>query len=138
MLPAATFAAASAPSAHAWSAVVLVVYGAGRVVCHQLSERSFHLWAHQMPVCARCTGIYVGASVAALAAGAFRLPVAPTRDPHHARVLLLAAALPTVATLVYEWTTGDMPANAVRAAAGLPLGAAVAWLIVSACGPNVN
>ena len=138
ILPVATFAAADARSVRAWSAVVLVVYGIGHVVCHQLPERSFHLWAHQMPVCARCTGLYVGASVAALAAGTIRLKPDPTTkpdpapDPRQARLLLLVAALPTAATLIYEWTTGDMPANAVRAAAGFPLGAAVAWLIVRA------
>jgi uncharacterized membrane protein len=130
LLPAATFAAAQARSADAWSAVVLVAYGIGRVVCHQLPERSFHLWGHQMPVCARCTGIYAGASVAALAAGTARLTPDRMPDPRLARRVLLAAALPTALTLIYEWTTGDTPANAIRAAAGFPLGAAAAWLIV--------
>jgi len=36
----------------------LSVYAAGGVVCHQLPDRSFLLWGHQLPVCARCTGIY--------------------------------------------------------------------------------
>jgi uncharacterized membrane protein len=137
MLPLATFAAAQAQSAHAWSAVALVVYAAGHVICHQLPGRSFHLWAQQMPVCARCTGLYFGASVAAIAAGVMGLrpnsgSAGFASNPHRARVILLLAALPTISTLVYEWTTGDMPANAVRAAAGFPLGAAVAWLIVRA------
>ena len=39
------------------------------------------------------------------------------------------AALPTLATLVYEWTTGLPPSNAIRAASGLCLGAAVAALV---------
>jgi hypothetical protein len=42
----------------------------------------------------------------------------------------LAAMVPTLLTLVYEWTTGIAPTNAVRAAAGLLLGSVVAWLIV--------
>ena len=46
-----------------------------------------------------------------------------------ARRLLLVALVPTAITLVYEWTTGTMPANWIRALAGLPLGASVAWLI---------
>lgn len=29
-------------------------------LCHQLSERSFHLHEHQFAVCARCFGVYFG------------------------------------------------------------------------------
>jgi uncharacterized membrane protein len=128
MLPVATFAAAAARTAPGWPAVVFVVYGIGRVVCHQLPQRSFFLQAHQMPVCARCTGLYAGAAAAALAAAASGK--AGSDSARQSRLLLLVAALPTVATLGYEWMTGDMPGNALRAAAGFPLGAAIAWLIV--------
>jgi len=34
------------------------VYGFFSVTCHQKEERSFFLFDQQMPVCARCTGIY--------------------------------------------------------------------------------
>jgi hypothetical protein len=37
-----------------------------------------------------------------------------------------------MATLLYEWTTGQMPANAIRALAGGPLGAAAVWIVSSA------
>ncbi len=33
----------------------------GSAVCHRLAERSFILEEMQMPLCARCTGIYIGA-----------------------------------------------------------------------------
>jgi len=32
----------------------------GSAVCHQMAERSFILQGQQLPVCARCTGIYSG------------------------------------------------------------------------------
>ena len=48
------------------------------------------------------------------------------------------AALPTVATLVYEWSTGTMPSNTIRAFAGFPLGAAVALVILAAVDDQVN
>ncbi|MGV8049906.1 MAG: DUF2085 domain-containing protein [Anaerolineaceae bacterium] len=32
----------------------------GYVVCHQLEEHSFFLPDHQFPLCARCTGLYLG------------------------------------------------------------------------------
>lgn len=32
----------------------------GHIICHGLPERSFKIKGHQFPVCARCTGIYLG------------------------------------------------------------------------------
>ncbi|MBS1790969.1 MAG: DUF2085 domain-containing protein [Acidobacteria bacterium] len=29
-------------------------------ICHQIPERSFHLWGFPLAVCSRCTGIYFG------------------------------------------------------------------------------
>lgn len=40
----------------------------GYAVCHRIAERSYFIEALQMPLCARCTGIYLGA-----AAGGFVL-----------------------------------------------------------------
>lgn len=33
----------------------------GYAVCHRIDERSFHVDGHQLPLCARCSGMYVGA-----------------------------------------------------------------------------
>jgi uncharacterized membrane protein len=33
----------------------------GYAICHQIPERSFHMHGEQLPLCARCTGIYMGA-----------------------------------------------------------------------------
>jgi len=78
----------------------------------------------------------VGAAAASLAAvvrptetNATNVAGAITDTATQARRLLLVALVPTASTLVYEWTTGTMPANWIRALAGLPLGASVAWLI---------
>src|SRR5262245_32312506 len=43
-----------------------LIYLAGSVVCHQRPERSFHLAAVQLPVCARCTGLYLGGAAGVL------------------------------------------------------------------------
>ncbi|MCA1574132.1 MAG: DUF2085 domain-containing protein, partial [Acidobacteria bacterium] len=40
------------------------IYGAFSYVCHQLPERSFFIAAHPFSVCARCTGIYAGFTLA--------------------------------------------------------------------------
>jgi uncharacterized membrane protein len=127
-LPLATFAASRTPVASAASVFALGVYVIGSRICHQLPSRSFHLWATQMPVCARCAGIYAGAAVASIVAVLWR-NVGLTVD---ARRLLAAAAIPTVATLAFEWGTATTPANWIRAAAGVPIGAAVAIVVVLA------
>jgi uncharacterized membrane protein len=35
----------------------------GYSICHQIPERSFHLGDHQLPLCARCTGTYIGVAL---------------------------------------------------------------------------
>jgi uncharacterized membrane protein len=131
-LPAAAYAASRpAPPVPAYF-FALVVYGVGGAVCHQLPERSFYLWGRQLPVCARCAGIYAGAAIVAMVGhvGGRRFPQLP-QLPRLVRVpLALLASLPTILTLVYEWTTGVTPSNAVRAAAGFVLGATLWWLVL--------
>jgi uncharacterized membrane protein len=133
-LPLATWFASRPANALPGYAFALTVYGIGALICHQRPERSFWMWSAQMPVCARCAGIYLGAAVVGAAAtiAAPRGPwdrTTPVRDARRLRALFLAAALPTAATLVFEWTTGQTPSNVVRAAAGLPLGGVVAWIV---------
>lgn len=36
----------------------------GYAVCHQIPQRSFHVGGHSSPLCARCTGMYLGAFLA--------------------------------------------------------------------------
>lgn len=97
----------------------------GAVVCHQRSERSFRLAGRQMPVCARCTALYLSGAIAALAAWLFA-PVMPRRT----RTAILAAAVPTAMTLAIEWGGLAQPGNVVRAAAAVPLGAVSGWVFV--------
>jgi uncharacterized membrane protein len=122
-IPLAAFAASREDAPQAVYTFALAVYSVGRIVCHQLPARSFHAWMTTFPVCARCAGIYFGSALTAMAM-AFR-----SMRPGHAKTVLLIAILPTAATLVFEWTTAITPANWIRALAGLPLGAAVAWAI---------
>ena len=147
------------------TALVVAVYSVGSLICHQLPERSYRLWGAQMPVCARCAGIYIGAATAALvsfgagrpgAFGALASPEARVRSerasaggfqpsvrirppeglalqtlpPTGVRLTLAIAVAPALATLIYEWVTGDVPANWIRAASGVPIGVAGAWLVV--------
>jgi len=111
-----------------------VVYGVGSFICHQIPERSFHLAGFQLPVCARCLGIYLGASVGAgfvwmraLSARPFG-PLAPVA----LRRFAVLAAIPTLVTVALEFAGLWFPSNGTRAVAGFPLGVMVALVVMSA------
>jgi uncharacterized membrane protein len=62
-----------------WGASLL--YALFDPVCHQIAERSFHLWREPLAVCHRCAGLYLG-----FALGVASWPLLPRR----AAMLLLA------------------------------------------------
>ena len=130
VLPGAAYLATL--SSGAAQLLAVAVYGLGSVICHQRADRSFHLFAEQLPVCARCTGLYAGAALSAVAyLWGVRRKIPSDLTPA-ARRLLTIAALPMAASIVYEWATGDVPTNLARAATGIILGAAVAYVILAA------
>ena len=111
--------------------LTLAVYQAGSLVCHQRPERSFHLAGVQLPVCARCFGLYLSGAVGlacrvAHSADVLRARGADAagaggpadRDDCRARV---AGAIET--------------SNVQRMLTGLPLGFAAGVVIVRSLGP---
>jgi uncharacterized membrane protein len=117
------------------------VYAVGSLVCHQLPERSFHIGALQLPVCARCVGIYTGAAIGALAAAAQLAFNAhhmwPAGSFQRARWMLVVGALPTAVTVALEGAGLWPTTNIVRAVAGFPLGL-VAGLVVTGALATLN
>jgi uncharacterized membrane protein len=135
--PVALLAAPYAATHHAGSAtsvrLAAGVYILGSLVCHQRSERSFHVWGVQLPVCARCAGVYGGAPLGVAAVLTLsRRRALRVSNSRAWSLALVAASLPTMATLVWEWFTPDMVSGAVRAAAGVSLGIAVAAFVAVA------
>ena len=106
------------------SAAAYLYAAAGRV-CHQLSDRSFAIGEVQLPVCARCFGLYLSGAIGAVLAwfGAAQ----PVR---RARPLLLVVAIPTGLTWGLEAAGLAGFSNVVRALAALPLGGAAGWVFV--------
>jgi len=140
-------APALALTALAWLALLIVtplapsplatlMYAAGAIICHQLPERSFHLAGFQLPVCARCLGIYAGAAAAASihVLGVFVANSARWRllSPAVARRVFLVSAVPTVVTVALDWAGAWSGTNVVRAIAGVALGVGGALVVMSA------
>jgi uncharacterized membrane protein len=113
-----------------------LIYGIGGVICHQQPERSFYVGSIPLPVCARCTGIYAGGAVVAMAVLAgCHFPVHPAA---RVRAWLAAAAVPAVLSLLYEWGTARTPSNTIRAATGVLIGAAVAAAVFALLQDGAN
>jgi uncharacterized membrane protein len=122
------------PLAH--SSLATLMYAVGAVICHQIPERSFHLAGFQIPVCARCLGIYAGASLVAFVQVLGGLVSDSTRwrilSPRTARQVFLVSALPTLLTVGLEWADVWRGTNIGRALAGITLGAGGALVVMSA------
>ena len=101
-------------------------YLVGSLICHQRPERSFHVAGAQLPVCARCTGLYLGAALGLLTWAA----VAPRRSWRWTRAsavtALATSGAPTAVTVATAWIGVLDPPNAWRAALAIPLGAVAA------------
>ena len=114
-----------------WIPIAGVVYLAGALICHQLPDRSFHLHGAQLPVCARCFGLYFGAALGSvIAATTIAGGALATRKT--AWIATAVAAVPTAVTFLLEWGIGWPVSNITRALAAVPLGCAVAFGVVSA------
>lgn len=122
----------TAPSMALGAAVSALVYAFGSLVCHQRPERSFHLGQAQVPVCARCYGIYLGAAFGALCVLTFTSAfksMALRRTRAEMRNVLLVSAAPTAITWTSEFAGLWAPSNVTRFIAALPLGIAVALTV---------
>jgi uncharacterized membrane protein len=101
------------------------MYVVGAFICHQRPERSFHLDSIQLPVCARCIGIYGGAALGVA------LQLVPGWRPRvRPRALVVAAAAPTLVMVALEMADVWATSNAARAAAGIWLGVGIAMAVL--------
>lgn len=106
------------------------VYETARLVCHQRPERSFHIAGVPMPVCARCSGLYLSGAAGALLAWARRRP--RRVPPGSWRLTVALAALPMAASVAGEMAGLIPSSNISRLISALPLGAAAGWIFVGA------
>jgi uncharacterized membrane protein len=137
---AAAIALAPAAGQRAGAGVFLagLTYLAGSIVCHQLPDRSFHLAGAQLPVCARCTGLYVGGalgSIAWLLWRRVRSRKLASLDRKRATLAIVIVAVPTILTAATAFLGVWDLSNTSRALLALPLGA-VAGAVLAAAASN--
>ena len=106
----------------------------GALVCHQLPDRSFVLAGRQLPVCARCTGLYlsgvlgfVGWCAWKAARGWRRFVVAP----RPALAIVIAAGIPTALSYATGLAGVWDGSNVTRALLAVPLGVSAGAVVAA-------
>jgi uncharacterized membrane protein len=119
--------AAPLAQANGHAAFANAIYKTFSFVCHQISERSFHLREYKFAVCSRCTGIYSGLAIAAIGYPLVR-SLRQTETPR--LIWLFLAAVP----LAFDWSLGYFAIwqnnHASRFATGFLLGGAAVFYIL--------
>ncbi len=111
-----------------------MIYSIGGVICHQIPDRSFFWAGQQLPVCARCTGLYVSGTLGLIAWIAIKTgrrwrPLAI--DPRVALRLLAIAAIPTALSLAAGLTGLWDGSNVTRALLAMPLGGSAGAIVAA-------
>jgi uncharacterized membrane protein len=115
----------------------------GYAVCHRIDLRSFHLGTRALPLCARCSGMYLGA----LAAFGGLLALGKTRHGGFPRPALLAAfgvfaalwaidGLNSYLTLIPGAPHAYEPNNVLRLATGLLMGLTLGMIVFAGLNQN--
>jgi uncharacterized membrane protein len=98
-----------------------------RLFCHGMPERCFYLWDVPMPICARCTAIYVGLALALVA-----FVLLPRLTERAARLALLVAVVPLGVDGLTQLVRLRESTNGLRSATGLIAGIAFGlWAITA-------
>jgi uncharacterized membrane protein len=107
-------------------------YQIGARICHQRPDRSFHVAGVQMPVCARCLGLYVAGAAGLVMAWGVRRP----SSARGLRLALAASAAPIAISVALEWVGAIETTNVVRLLTGLPPGFIVGWVLIGGIIPS--
>lgn len=98
-----------------------------RVMCHGIARRCFELWGVPMPICARCTGIYIG-----MFAGLVLFAVLPRIEERVARWALGIAIIPMAIDGLTQLAMLRESTNSLRLETGLAAGTALVFWALSA------
>ena len=98
-----------------------------RVLCHGIESRCLTIWNTPMPICARCTAIYIG-----LFLGLATFILAPWIRERAARWMLLAAMVPMAIDGLTQLARLRESTNSLRLATGAAVGLTFGYWVLSA------
>jgi uncharacterized membrane protein len=101
-----------------------------RMLCHGRVERCFELFGAPMPICARCTGIYLG-----LLGGLLLFPLIPLLRERVMRMVALVAIVPLGLDGLTQLFGLRESVNPLRVVTGILAGMAFGLWILSAVQP---
>ncbi len=117
--------------------VMVGLRGVGYTVCHQIPSHSLFLDGQQLPLCARCTGIYLGFLVGLAGLGllgklrASRLPPRPVMGLLLLTLLVMALdGLNSLLGFFPDTPQAYQPSNLLRLATGMAAGTSLALILV--------
>ena len=84
-----------------------------RMMCHGIASRCLSLFGTPMPICARCTAIYIG-----LAAGVLLFALLPAIEERFMRIALYIATIPIAVDGITQAVRLRESTNAVRLLTG--------------------
>lgn len=108
------------------------VYFFSDIWCHQMSERSFFINGNQMPVCARCFGLFIGIPFGIMLSFIIRISV---DEKIHKKILtaLLAGYTPllvdSIGQIVGLWISTNLTRVVTGAVAGTSFGLILSILV---------
>jgi uncharacterized membrane protein len=115
----------------------------GYAVCHQIDLRSFHIGDIQLPLCARCSGMYLGAMVGLIyqwVIGRRRTGMPPWQVIVPTSIFLLLFAVDGLNSFFSLFSNGlglYQPNNSLRLLTGTGMGLAIAVLLFPAFNASV-
>jgi uncharacterized membrane protein len=98
-----------------------------RLLCHGIPSRCFELFGVPMPICARCTGIYLG-----LLAGLLAFWVLPVVAERTMRIVMFIASAPLAIDGLTQLARLRESTNPLRLATGIAAGFAFGMWVLGA------
>jgi uncharacterized membrane protein len=111
---------------HGHPIAAFAIYSGFKPACHQLPERSFHLFGAPLAVCARCTGIYAGVLFGLAALPLLRGLGRPTPS----RLWFALAAIPVSLDFALGWLGLVQNTALSRSLTGALFGAVTAFYLM--------